>query len=170
VISCTNIFGNSGGDDLCGTDDGGNFSADPLFCAEADVEHRLTSSSPCAPGNHPGGLCDDALIGALSAGCNLTPAALPGLEGLVLGNHPNPFNPSTTIYFELPKAGPASLRIYDLAGRLIQERSWDDLPQGRSEFQWNGLDRQGRALSSGVYLYRMDTRDHSLSRRMSLIR
>jgi hypothetical protein len=170
VISCTNIFGNAGGDDLCGTDDGGNFSADPLFCGTEGVEYRLTSASPCAPGNHPDGLCDDQLIGALGAGCNLTPAPLPGLEDLVLGNHPNPFNPSTTIFFELPQAGPASLRIYDLAGRLIQERSWDDLPQGRSEFQWNGLDRQGRALSSGVYLYRLDTRDHSLSRRMSLIR
>ncbi len=170
VVSCTNIFGNAGGDDLCGVDAEGNFSADPLFCGTEGMEYRLTASSPCAPGNHPDGACDGELIGALAAGCGETAAPLPGIEGLTLGNHPNPFNPSTTIFFELPQAGPASLRIYDLAGRLLQERTWDNLPQGRGEFQWNGRDLDGRALSSGVYLYRLDTRDHSLSRRMSLIK
>jgi len=170
VVSCTNIFGNDGGDDLCGTDGGGNFSADPLFCGTEGMEYRLTSSSPCAAGNHPGGPCDDELIGALASGCGATAAPMPVLEGLKLGNHPNPFNPSTTIFFDLPQAGPASLRIYDLAGRLLQVRTWDNLPQGRGEFQWNGRDLDGRALSSGVYLYRLDTRDHSLSRRMSLIK
>jgi len=70
----------------------------------------------------------------------------------------------------MPQAGPATLRIYDVAGRLMESKTWDSLPQGRTEFKWNGLDQKGRALSSGVYLYRLDTRDHSLSRRMSLIR
>ncbi len=170
VISCTNIFGNAGGDELCGTDAGGNFSADPLFCGTDGMQYRLTSASPCAAGNHPSGMCDGELIGALASGCGTTAAPLPGIEGLTLGNHPNPFNPSTTIYFDLPNEGPASLRIYDLAGRLLQARSWDSLPQGRGEFQWNGRDLDGRSLSSGVYLYRLDTRDHSLSRRMSLIK
>ncbi|MCP4291824.1 MAG: T9SS type A sorting domain-containing protein [bacterium] len=170
VVSCTNIFGNAGGDDVCGTDNGGNFSADPLFCGIEGSEYNLNSNSPCAPGNHPGGLCDGELIGAKTAGCGESPAPMPGLQGLTLGNHPNPFNPRTTIFFELPKAGAATLRIYDMAGRLVQIRSWDSLPQGRTEFQWNGLDRQGRAQSSGVYLYRVDTSDESLSQRMSLIR
>lgn len=170
IISCSNIFGNAGGDDICGTDDGGNFSADPLFCGSEGMQYRLTSASPCAAGNHPGGLCDDSLIGALASGCGETAAPMPSVDNLVLGNHPNPFNPSTTIFFELPQAGPASLRIYDLAGRLVTERTWTGLPTGRQEFQWNGLDLEGRVLSSGVYLYRLNTRDHSLSRRMSLIR
>ncbi len=170
VISCSNIYGNSGGDDICGTDGGGNFSADPLFCGNEGYEFNLTIGSPCAPGNHPGGICAGELIGALGSGCDPTAVPLPGVEGFLLGNHPNPFNPSTTIFFELPQAGPASLRIYDLAGRLLQNVSWDHLPQGRSEFQWNGLDQEGRTLSSGVYLYRLNTRDRSLSRRMSLIR
>ncbi len=170
VVSCTNIYGNAGGNAICGTDGGGNFSADPLFCDAAGMKYGLTSGSPCAPGNHPSGLCDGNLIGALGTGCGESPAPLPGHKELSLGNHPNPFNPRTTIFFNLPQAGPATLRIFDLAGRLLQEQTWDRLPQGRSEFQWNGTDLHGRALSSGVYLYRVDTKDQSLSRRMSLIR
>jgi len=170
VVSCTNIFGNAGGDAPCGTDGGGNFSADPLFCGNTGYEFNLTPDSPCAPGNHPDGLCDGALIGALTAGCGSSPVPVPGAGGLILGNHPNPFNPRTTIFFELPAAGPATLRIFNLAGRVVLERSWEDLPAGRNEFTWNGLNRQGQSLASGVYLYRLDTRDQSLSRRMSLIR
>ena len=170
VVSCTNIYGNADGDDVCGTDDGGNFSADPLFCGTEGREYNLTSASPCAPGNHPDSACDGELIGAMAAGCGESPVPMPELEGLTLGNHPNPFNPRTTIFFEMPEEGPAMLRIYDLAGRMVESQTWDSLPQGRTEFKWNGLDRQGRALSSGVYLYRLDTSDHSLSRRMSLIR
>jgi len=170
VVACTNIFGNAGGDVLCGTDGGGNFSADPQFCGNAGYEFNLATSSPCAPGNHPDGLCEGALIGAMTAGCGSSPVPVPGAGGLVLGNSPNPFNPRTTIFFELPAAGPATLRIYNLAGRVVLERSWEDLPAGRNEFTWNGLNRQGQALASGVYLYRLDTRDQSLSRRMSLIR
>jgi len=175
VVSCSDIFNNEGGDDLCGTDGGGNFSSDPLLCGvpvghkAGTNEFKLTSDSPCAPGNHPG-ICNDQLVGALGTGCGETAVPLPGTAGLILGNHPNPFNPRTTIFFELPTAGAARLRIYDLAGHVVLEHAWDDLPQGRSEFPWNGLDRQGRALASGVYLYRLDTGDLSLSRRMSLIR
>jgi hypothetical protein len=170
VVTCTDIFGNAGGDALCGTDGGGNFSSDPLFCGNAGYEYNLTASSPCAPGNHPGGPCDNEWIGALGGGCGETQVPLPDATDLVLGNHPNPFNPRTTIFFELPEPGPATLRIFDLAGRLVLERTWDDLPAGLKEFAWNGLDGQGRALASGVFLYRLDTRDRSLTQRMSLIR
>jgi hypothetical protein len=171
VVSCSNIFGNAGGDALCGTDDGNNFSADALFCGTAGKEFNLDPSSPCAPGNHPGGgVCGGELIGAMRTGCGASPVPEGKLTDLVLGNHPNPFNPRTTIFFDLPEAGPARLRIFDLAGSLILDQSWTDLPNGRTTFDWNGQDREGRALSSGVYLYRIDTSHQSTSRRMSLVR
>ena len=170
IVGCSNIWGNAGGDAICGTDNGGNFSADPQFCGTAGHEYNLAGTSPCAPGNHPGGLCGGDLIGAQTAGCGESAVPLPGLVGLQLGNHPNPFNPSTTIAFTLPTAGAAVLRICDLAGRLVHEQVWDNLPAGRTEHQWTGLDRQGRALPSGVYLYRLDAGGQTISRRMSLIR
>jgi hypothetical protein len=171
TVTCTNIWNNAGGDDLCGTDGGGNFSADPLFCDTVERPYNLQEGSPCAPGNHPDGGCDGLLIGGAGTGCGSSPAGdIPG-PALVLGNLPNPFNPRTEIFFELPEAGSARLRIFDLAGRLITEKTWSSLPAGvRHNYQWNGQDRHGRAVTSGVYFYRLDSRHHSISKRMSLIR
>jgi hypothetical protein len=59
------------GDALCGTDAGGNFSADPEFCSEdpaSSLNVWLQQDSPCAPGNHPAG-ASCGLIGARAAGC-----------------------------------------------------------------------------------------------------
>ncbi len=170
VISCSNVWGNAGGDDICGTDGGGNFSSDPLFCGTVERPYNLQDASPCAPGNHPDGLCDGELIGAAAAGCGSSPVPQALLSDLVLGNQPNPFNPRTTIFFELPESGPAHLRIFDLAGRLVTDHSWSDLPAGRTTFEWNGKDLHGRSVTSGIYFYRVDTRNQSRTKRMSLIR
>ena len=164
TITCCDIWGNAGGDEICGTDGGGNISADPLFCGTTEHPFNLQEGSPCATG------CSGELIGANPTGCGASPAVLIPAKEIVLGNHPNPFNPRTTIFFELPDAGPARLRIFDLAGHLVLEHAWSDLPSGRSEFSWNGQDRHGRNVTSGIYLYRLDSRSHSISKRMSLIR
>lgn len=66
VVSCCDIFGNAGGDALCGVDGGWNISADPQFCGVAGTgDFRLQSDSPCAPA-HSG--CGD-YIGAVEIGC-----------------------------------------------------------------------------------------------------
>ncbi len=71
-LRCCDSHGNTGGDHLCGTDLGGNFSADPLFCDAANGDYTLDWASPCLPGNHPNGI-DCGLIGALGAGCGTPP-------------------------------------------------------------------------------------------------
>ncbi len=69
--TCSILFGTAEGDAICGTDGGGNFSADPEFCATDPVTSLsvfLQQDSPCAPGNHPqGAAC--GLIGAALVGC-----------------------------------------------------------------------------------------------------
>ena len=70
--TCTNVFGISQGDSLCGIDGGGNFSADPEFCGVDPVASRnfaLQADSPCAPGRHPNG-ASCGLIGAVPVGCD----------------------------------------------------------------------------------------------------
>jgi len=71
TYTCTNLYGNTGGDTICGIDGGGNFSADPQFCAADPAGSRnvaIQSDSPCAPENHPGGgTC--GLIGFGTIGC-----------------------------------------------------------------------------------------------------
>ncbi len=62
-ISCCDVYGNAGGDALCGADLGGNFSLDPEFINAAAGDFHLLGSSPCLPGNHPSG-ASCGLIGA----------------------------------------------------------------------------------------------------------
>lgn len=71
-------------------------------------------------------------------------------------NHPNPFNPQTTISFDLPRVMRVSLRVYDISGRLVAVLLDDvSAPAGRNELVWQGRDFAGQAVSSGSYIYRL---------------
>jgi hypothetical protein len=80
-------------------------------------------------------------------------ATLPAVSRLV-GAAPNPFNPRTTIAFELAVDGYCSLDVYDLQGRRVRSLLAEHHPAGRGEAVWNGLDDRGRRAASGVYLAR----------------
>ena len=96
-----------------------------------------------------------------------TPAAAFALHGA----YPNPFNPQTTIAFDLPRAQPVSLRIYDAAGRLVRTLLHGEPGRaGRNEVKWNGTDDRGRQAASGVYLYRLETERNSVTDRMVLLK
>src|SRR6185369_17335714 len=85
-------------------------------------------------------------------------------------NAPNPFNPVTTIHFGLDRSGPAALRVYSIGGALVQTLLESSLPAGRYHAVWDGRDRSGRPVGSGVYIYRLDQGDRHLARKMSLLR
>jgi hypothetical protein len=71
-------------------------------------------------------------------------------------NVPNPFNPQTTISFDIPAAGAdVNIAIYDVAGRLVRELVNERRNAGRWSVQWNGEDDRGQRVASGVYFYRM---------------
>lgn len=72
TVHCCDTYGNTHDNDLCGTDLGGNFSEDPLFCGVEEGDYTLDGCSPCLPGNDPHGI-DCGLIGALGQGCGATP-------------------------------------------------------------------------------------------------
>ncbi|MCP4707905.1 MAG: T9SS type A sorting domain-containing protein, partial [Planctomycetes bacterium] len=85
-------------------------------------------------------------------------------------NRPNPFNPSTTIQYEIPAAGPVSLRIYNASGQLI--RTLVDAEQAAGPYQvvWDAKNNRGRTVASGVYFYRLETTNASNHKRMVLLR
>ena len=85
-------------------------------------------------------------------------------------NYPNPFNPATTIRFSLSEPAAVSLRIYDAAGRLVRVLAETPLSAGSHARDWDGTDSRGAAVSSGVYLYRLDAGSFSRTRKMILIR
>ena len=68
------------------------------------------------------------------------------------GATPNPFNPKTSISFDLAAAGHVRLEVYDLRGALVRTLLGADLAAGRHEIPWDGRDAAGRAVSSGAYL------------------
>lgn len=88
---------------------------------------------------------------------------------LAVDNYPNPFNPATTIRFEVASPGAVRLTVHDLAGRAVWSRGWD-APAGPQHVLWEGRDAIGEALPSGVYLYRVETRDGGGGGRMTLVR
>ena len=75
---------------------------------------------------------------------------------VVFPNAPNPFNPGTTIRFELPDPGRVRLRIYDVRGRLVRQLLDADHPAGYHSVVWNGEDGSGRRVASGAYWYRVE--------------
>ncbi|HKK70786.1 MAG TPA: T9SS type A sorting domain-containing protein [Candidatus Krumholzibacteria bacterium] len=70
---------------------------------------------------------------------------------------PNPFNPATSIAFDLPREGRARIEVYDLRGRHVATLLDAVRPAGRDEVIWRGTDASGRAVASGVYVVRLQT-------------
>ena len=85
-------------------------------------------------------------------------------------NWPNPFNPETTIAFDLPQASVVELQIFDILGQSVRTLVAEGLPAGRHQVVWNGLDASGNRVSSGVYFYRLQTGQQMQMRRMLLIK
>ncbi len=83
--------------------------------------------------------------------------------------YPNPFNPMTTIRYDLPEAGKTSLAIFDLAGRRIRTLLDGEMPAGRHSSIWRGRDDAGRPVSSGVYFYRLTAPGYRDSRKVLLL-
>jgi len=85
-------------------------------------------------------------------------------------NTPNPFNPSTTISFDLPQSGPVRLTVYSVSGQKVRELVNGRLSAGRRSVIWDGRDDAGMPVSSGVYLYRLEANGRAESRQMLLLK
>lgn len=110
----------------------------------------------------------DGLYRGALAPTNVRPEAVQRLQ--LRQNQPNPFNPLTTIRFELTLAGPARLAVYDLAGRLIRTLVDGEQPAGGGAVIWDGCDARGRSAPSGSYLARLESGGMIVAVRMSLVR
>jgi flagellar hook assembly protein FlgD len=85
-------------------------------------------------------------------------------------NYPNPFNPETTISFDMPKTDAAKLEVYNVKGQLVKTLFDGTAAFGRNSMIWNGTDNSGSAVTSGVYFYRLTTDGHSETRKMMLMK
>lgn len=85
-------------------------------------------------------------------------------------NHPNPFNPFTTIEFSLPQAGDVKLEIFNLLGQRVRLLNDSHFPAGTHKIIWNGLTDAGRQSASGIYLYRLSSEEFQQTRKMMLLK
>ncbi len=99
-------------------------------------------------------------------------AALPELPTTyeLSANHPNPFNPSTTIGFALPEAQRVKLSIYAVDGRRIVTLVDEAMPAGRHEAVWTGRSDRGEVVASGIYFYRIEAGPFSRTSKMTLLK
>ena len=81
-------------------------------------------------------------------------------------NHPNPFNPSTTITFGIPEASEVTLAIYNLRGQLIQTLYSGVIAAGQHSVVWNGNDSRGAKVASGVYVYQLKSKDFVATKKL----
>ncbi len=85
-------------------------------------------------------------------------------------NYPNPFNPSTSISFQVPRRVNVDLRVYDVTGALVRTLLNETKAAGTYVVQWDGRNDQSNAVSSGVYFYRINAGSFSDVRKMTLLK
>lgn len=94
----------------------------------------------------------------------------PSPNSSLVQNHPNPFNPQTTIAFSLAARGRVSLAIYDVNGRIVRTLANETRAAGAYELKWDGRDDDGQAVASGVYFYRLVAPDFTQTKKMVLLK
>jgi hypothetical protein len=87
-------------------------------------------------------------------GSSMSTMALPQAARL-LANTPNPFNPRTSVRFELPAAAVVRVDVYDAAGALIRTLLDGARGPGTHTLEWDGTDQGGRGVASGMYFTRL---------------
>jgi hypothetical protein len=169
---------------------------DPADLAGADANGRvqLYAPNPYAGGSsishfdvdaYPNLLMEPAINDNLSSGVDLTLALFtdlgwldelptgtgPRVPGLaLLSNYPNPFNPATTIRYELSPAQRVELAIFDVHGRLVRQMDSGSKTAGVHETRWDGRDNRGRPVASGVYYVRLTGPQQALTRKIVLLK
>lgn len=124
-------------------------------------------------------ISNDPDEGSIAVECTLTVSGETGIEDLssvipekfeLQQNYPNPFNPTTRITFALPVQSAVRLIIYDLLGRQVKGLLAEKLPAGYHAVSWDGTNDKGRAVSSGIYFYRLEAGDFEQNRKMIMLK
>lgn len=130
--------------------------------AAGPLEMRLTAASAYADGPSD--------MATAMFEWNGTDAVILPSRPTLLGNTPNPFHPTTRMAFMLPDGAhrDAALRVFDAQGRVVRTFH-DAFSPGRNDVVWNGTDDNGRTVPAGIYFYRLDVLEQSLTHKMVLV-
>lgn len=87
-----------------------------------------------------------------------------------ISNYPNPFNPATTINFNLKAESHVELNIFDIKGHKIRTLVSEQVPAGAHSTVWNGKDDRGNIVSSGLYFYKIEAGSYTETKKMILVK
>lgn len=158
-------------DIMGGWDGEGNFDLDPQFCDTALGNFSIDVASPCAPDNNGSGL----LIGAKDAVVCETDVADENSgtrpeSNFLSQNCPNPFNPSTRINFGMARRGHVTISIYNMLGEKVAILTDEIKAPGHHSAVWDGKDRHGEQVASGVYFYSLRINDIVATKKMVFLK
>ncbi|MBD3170366.1 MAG: T9SS type A sorting domain-containing protein [candidate division Zixibacteria bacterium] len=85
-------------------------------------------------------------------------------------NYPNPFNPATSVGFDLPKDCTVAINVFDIMGRKVKTLVDAPMSAGVYEIAWDGTNESGRKVSSGIYFYKMNAGDFNAVKKMTLLK
>jgi hypothetical protein len=85
-------------------------------------------------------------------------------------NFPNPFNPITTVRYELPEDSFVDVTVYDMLGNVVSNLVNTNQSSGYKSIQWDAINNQGEPVSAGVYLYKIQAGDFVDTKKMILLK
>ncbi len=139
------------------------FSNNRSYCQPQEVLYRTDNNSEFAK-NQP--LLESGKMISVKFDDDYIPSTEFGLEG----NHPNPFNPHTSIEYSIPEKGKVMLHIYNLKGQCIRTLVNGIQDPGVYNILWDGRDDLGKETSSGIYFYRLILGQATDTRKMILLK
>jgi hypothetical protein len=160
---------------LAGT---GNITDNPNFVNPTADDFYLQQGSLCIDSGDPTSPLDPdttrADMGAIffdqsAVGITETQSAVPK-QYFMFPAYPNPFNPSTTIRYQLPQAADVKLEIFNTLGQTVHTLVNSRVEAGYHEVRWNGRDDSGIQMPSGVYMYRIEAKDFQQVKKMLLMK
>jgi len=136
----------------------GNLDGDPLLADPDALDFHLTPGSPAIDAGDPGlpgdpdGTVADLGPFFLDQDALASPIVGARRDGIVLAGAPNPFRERTAVRLSLERESVISLRVVDVAGRVVRRLHDGAAPAGTREIAWDGRDEAGRPVAAGVYL------------------
>jgi hypothetical protein len=156
-------------------------STDPNFAISPGTLVHATTTTGWADPDHDGGGIYYKVTALDYAGNESDPATAGSVTSVggravperaaLYQNHPNPFNPTTVIRYDVPRgAADVRLSIYDVSGRLVRTLVSERESVGEKTVRWDGRDDTGSAVSTGIYFYRITIGGFTATRKMALLK
>ena len=142
--------------------------SDPLFCNPDSGDYSLAENSPCVGAGENG-----VNMGAFGIGCETilsTDKDVIPLQYVLHQNHPNPFNPVTTLRYDLPENSLVNITIYDMLGRQVKTLVNQTQDAGYRSVIWNATNDYGKPVSAGIYLYQIQAGEFVQTKKMVLLK